>query len=70
MPFTRNVLAYLDFQREHRTKLHSMSTLKRLNGEVKRRSDVSGIFPNKAGIIRLVGAFLREHNNQWAIQRR
>jgi putative transposase len=65
-----DVLAYLDFPREHRTKLHSTNTLERLNGEVKRRSDVIGIFPNEAAIIRLVGALLLEQNDEWAIQRR
>jgi len=65
-----DVLAYFDFPREHRTKLHSTNTLERLNGEVKRRSDVIGIFPNDAAIIRLVGALLLEQNDEWAIQRR
>ena len=65
-----DVLAYLAFPREHRTKLHSTNTLERLNGEVKRRSDVVGIFPNEAAIIRLVGALLLEQNDEWAIQRR
>ena len=65
-----DVLAYFDFPREHRTKLHSTNTLERLNGEVKRRSDVIGIFPNEAAIIRLVGALLLEQNDEWAIQRR
>jgi len=64
------VLAYFDFPREHRTKLHSTNTLERLNGEVKRRADVIGIFPNEASIIRLVGALLLEQNDEWAIQRR
>lgn len=65
-----DVLAYLAFPREHRTKLHSTNTLERLNGEVKRRSDVVGIFPTEAAIIRLVGALLLEQNDEWAIQRR
>lgn len=65
-----DVLAYFDFPREHRTKLHSTNTLERLNGEVKRRADVIGIFPNEAAIIRLVGALLLEQNDEWAIQRR
>ena len=57
-------------RREHRTKLHSTNTLERLNGEVKRRSDVIGIFPNEAAIIRLVGALLLEQNDEWQTQHR
>lgn len=64
------LLTYFDFPREHRTKLHSTNTLERLNGEVKRRANVVGIFPNEAAIIRLVGALLLEQNDEWAIQRR
>ena len=66
----QDVLAYLDFPREHRAKRHDTNTPERLKGEVKRRSDVIGIFPNEAAIIRLVGALLLEHNDEWAIQRR
>jgi len=65
-----DVLAYFDYPREHRTKLHSTNTLERLNGEVKRRSDVVGIFPNERAIVRLVGALLLEQNDEWSIQRR
>jgi len=60
----------IDFPREHRTKLHNTNTLERLSGEVKRRSDVIGIFPNEAAIIRLVGALLLEQNDEWRIQQR
>jgi transposase-like protein len=64
-----DVLAYMTFPREHRTKLHSTNPLERLNGEIKRRTNVVGIFPNEDAITRLVGAILAEHNDEWAVQR-
>jgi transposase-like protein len=64
-----DVLAYMTFPREHRTKLHSINPLERLNGEIKRRTNVVGIFPNEAAITRLVGAILLEQNDEWAVQR-
>jgi putative transposase len=64
-----DVLAYMTFPREHRTKLHSINPIERINGEIKRRTDVIGIFPNDDAIVRLVGALLLEHNDEWAVQR-
>jgi putative transposase len=65
-----DVLAFMAFPREHRSKIHSTNPLERLNGEIKRRTDVVGIFPNEAAIVRLVGAILLEQNDEWAVQRR
>ena len=64
------VLAHMTFPREHRAKLHSTNPLERLNGEIKRRTEVVGIFPNEAAIYRLVGALLLEQTDEWTIQRR
>jgi len=64
-----DVLAYMGFPPDHWPKIHSTNGLERLNGEVKRRTEVVGIFPNDEAIVRLVGAILLEQNDEWAIQR-
>lgn len=65
-----DVLAYMAFPKEHWTQIHSTNSLERLNKEIKRRTNVVGIFPNDAAIIRLVGALLLEQNDEWALARR
>jgi transposase-like protein len=64
-----DVLAYMTFPKEHRLKLHSTNPIERLNGEIKRRTEVVGIFPNEDAITRLVGAILLEQNDEWTVQR-
>ena len=64
-----DVLAYMDFPPAHWVKLHSTNPIERLNGEIKRRTNVVGIFPNEQAIIRVVGAILLEQNDEWAVQR-
>ena len=64
-----DVLAYMSFPKEHRTKIYSNNPIERLNGEIKRRTNVVGIFPNEAAITRLIGAILMEQSDEWAVQR-
>lgn len=65
-----DVLAFMSFPKAHRVQIHSTNPLERLNAEIKRRTDVVGIFPNDAAITRLVGALLLEQNDEWQLQRR
>ena len=70
MAAEEDILAYMAFPEPHRRRLHSTNPLERLNKDIKRRTNVVGIFPNRASLIRLVGAVLMEQNDEWAVARR
>jgi len=65
-----DILAYMAFPEEHWRRIYSTNPLERLNKEVKRRTNVVGIFPDRASVIRLVGALLNELDDEWQVGRR
>jgi putative transposase len=65
-----DVLAFMAFPKEHWTQISNTNPLERLNKEIKRRSDVVGIFPNDDAIRRLVGALMIEQTDEWQVSRR
>lgn len=65
-----DILAYMVFPQEHWKRIYSNNVLERLNKEVKRRTNVVGVFPDEPSVIRLVGAILQEQADEWQVTKR
>ncbi|MEW6568917.1 MAG: IS256 family transposase [Chloroflexota bacterium] len=65
-----DVLAYMTFPEEHWTRIYSTNPLERVNKEIKRRTNVVGVFPDESSVIRLVGSVLMEISDEWQVGRR
>ncbi len=70
MRLKEDLLAHMGFPQQHWRKLHSTDPLERINLEIQRRTNVVGKFPNRAAVIRLVGALLMEQQDDWTAGRR
>src|SRR5947208_13148386 len=65
-----DILAHMHFPREHRRRLHSTNPLERLHKEIKRRTNVVGIFPNQGSLVRMVATLLQEQDDEWQVAER
>jgi putative transposase len=67
---SEDILAHMHFPKEHRRRLRSTNTVERLHMEIKRRTRVIGIFPNRSSLLRMVGTLLQEQDDKWQVAER